>query len=545
MWADTDGSYSASALNIASGVETRYFDHPGLPNQEVLALTFAATSLPDGGPRRSWATSEMTHLDRARPVFRGWAIAIFMGGALLMYVVLRRFLGHWTWGVAGGLVWLAQPDLTDVIQIRPDVLVAVFGLLAVATLVRAYERRSAIGYAVAAAIVGVSMMTKLIGGALLPAVVLAAALGHPREGWWRCTRNRIGDVVRRHRLALTLAVAVWVGLFVFFNRGHFSVETRHSYGLSVAIAGFVALDYVLATIIVQRLAGQSLLRRVFDPLYILIATGLLVGFLVPLSFVLHGSVYVLGQTIDGLRGGSVNAGIKPFAAPADRYLHYPLLETMLVGVIAGVAAIIGIRRRDVRPILWFAAAAPATILAAARLAEYRYFTLGYVTAIPAALWLFRRPTTVVAPVAVWGLVAAVLVPTLVHVRDPADAARREEGYAHAVSRLADRVLGPNDVAIVPDYSANADVRWSLVETYVNSPPRIRYRFVNAGAKSLAPYLMSGQRVRAFIAPGAQWITKPDTITTASGRYRVRPIAGGRSEAAAGIGAVEIVSGPIR
>jgi predicted membrane protein len=544
LWADNDGMYSASALNIASGVNTRYFDHPGLPEQEVLALTFAAVSLPDGGPTRSWTTSEMTHLDRARPVFRGWAIAIFIGGALLMYEVLRRFLGHWTWGLAGGLLWLAQPDLSGVLQVRPDILVAVLGLLAVATLVRAYEHRSAIGYAAAAAIVGVSMMTKLQGGALLLALVLAAALGHPQEGWWPRTRNAIGEFGRRHLLALTLAVIAWVALFVFFNRGRFSVETRHSYGLAVAIAGFVALDYVLATIIVQGLPRHRLLRGVFDPLYVVIGTGLLVGLLLPLSFVLHGSVYVLGQTIDGLRGGGINAGIKPFAVPATRYIHYPLLETMVVAVVAGVAAIIGIRRRDARPVLWFAAAAPATILAAARLAEWRYFALGYATAIPAALWLFRRRTAVVAPVAVWVLVAAVLVPTLVHVRDPADAARREEGYARAVTRLADRVLGPNDVAILPDYAPNSDVRWSLVEKYVNSPPRIRYRFVSAGATSLEPYLMEGQRVRAFIAPGAQWITKPETITTASGTYHVRPIDGGRSEAAAGIGAVEIVSGPI-
>jgi hypothetical protein len=542
LWADADGIYSASALNIASGNGSRYFDHPGLPEQEVLALTLAGVSLRHGGPTQAWAADEMTHLDRARPVFRGWAIAFFVGGALLTYLVLRRFLGHWTWGVAGGLLWLAQPDLSTVIQIRPDVLLGVLGLLTGAVLVRAYERRSAIGYALAAAVAGLALMTKAHGGALLAALVLGAALGHPPRGWWSSTRSDVGRFIRRHWIALALAAAAWLALFVFFNRGRFSIETRHSYGLTVAITGFIALDYVLATIAVRRLTDNRLLHRVFDPLYILVAAGFAVGLLLPLSFVVHDSVYVLGGTLDSLRGGNVNRRIDPFGIHLGRYLHYPLLPTILVIVLAGIGTARGIIRRDLRPLLWFALAAPATLFAVARLAEARYFVLGYATAIPAALWLFRRRRSVVAPLAVWALVALVLVPTLVHLRDPADAARRDEAYGQAISRLADRVLKPGELAIIPDYSPNGDVRFALVATYLPSPPPYRYRFVSAGATNVEQYLASGERIRAYIAPGAQWITKAETVTTASGTYRVRPIAGGRSEAKAGIGAVEI-SGP--
>ena len=57
IYADADGTYSASALNIMAGGHSRYFDHPGLPEQEALAATFSVVSLAHGGPTRSWANS--------------------------------------------------------------------------------------------------------------------------------------------------------------------------------------------------------------------------------------------------------------------------------------------------------------------------------------------------------------------------------------------------------------------------------------------------------------------------------------------------------
>ena len=93
-----------------------------------MAVVFGVISLPHGGPSDAWVEGEMLHLDRTRPVFRGFAILFFVGGAALAFFLLARLLGHWTWGVAGGLLWLAQPELTDLIQIRPDVLLAALAL---------------------------------------------------------------------------------------------------------------------------------------------------------------------------------------------------------------------------------------------------------------------------------------------------------------------------------------------------------------------------------------------------------------------------------
>ena len=161
IYADADGTYSASALNIVAGGHSRYFDHPGLPEQEALATTFGIVSLAHGGPTRSWANDEMLHLDRARAIFRGWAIFFFIGGAALAYLLCRRLFGHWTWGVAGGLLWLAMPGIQDTIEIRPDVLLSALMLLTGYVMVRAWERKSAALYAVAAGIAGFALMTKL------------------------------------------------------------------------------------------------------------------------------------------------------------------------------------------------------------------------------------------------------------------------------------------------------------------------------------------------------------------------------------------------
>jgi hypothetical protein len=69
FYADADATYASSALNMAVGRHANYLDHPGLPELEILTLSFEAVSLPHGGPNRTWAGDEMLHLDRARVIF--------------------------------------------------------------------------------------------------------------------------------------------------------------------------------------------------------------------------------------------------------------------------------------------------------------------------------------------------------------------------------------------------------------------------------------------------------------------------------------------
>src|SRR5215831_11475907 len=88
LYGDADATYAGNGLNIAAGGHIAYTDHPGLVEEELLGLSFETVSLPDGGPTRAWAAGEMLHLDRARPIFRGWSVLFYAGGAIVVFALL-------------------------------------------------------------------------------------------------------------------------------------------------------------------------------------------------------------------------------------------------------------------------------------------------------------------------------------------------------------------------------------------------------------------------------------------------------------------------
>lgn len=543
--ADADATYSASALEIVSGGHSRYFDHPGLPEQELLALTFGAVSLPAGGPTRQWATGEMTHLDRARPVFRGWAILFFVGGAALAYVLLSRLFGHWSWGAAGGLLWLAQPDLTDAIQIRPDTVLSALLLLVGFLLVRGWERRSPAAYAIAAAVAGFALMTKLSAVAILPALVLATALRPPGPGWGPQLAADAHRFAARHRVGLTTAGALWLAAFLLLNWNRFAIRAHGAHLDLVAALAVAVLAYVLATLGVRALDAGPVLRRVFDPVFILLAAAFVVGLVVPLSLVLSDSLHVLAGTLDSLRGKNINAGVSPFKVSSSVYSSFPLLEAVIFLGLAAVAAIVGAARRNAWPVLWFVAAGVTAFLATLRFGQPRYYAPAYVLAVPAALWLFRRRSSVATPILVWVLVAGIVTPTLLHLRDSAHLASFSEAQARAETRLADRLLKPNEVALLSDYYApSADVRWwSLVDLYVDDPPPYPYRFVPDIPGAIQTARGEGKHVAYYMGSLALRVKRRERITLGSGTYVALPLPGVPSYPNAAIGAVRLVSGP--
>ncbi len=543
--ADADATYSASALNIISGDQSRYFDHPGLPNQEVLAITFGVVSLAHGGPTRKWATGEMIHLDRARPVFRGWAIAFYIGGALLVYLLLGRLLGHWTWGLAGGLLWLAQPDTTDSIQIRPDVLLCALLLSTGYVVVRAWQKRSAATFAAAAAIAGFALMTKLHAVAIIPMILLGTVLGYPGVEWRQNLKTEVRSFVARHRAGVAIAVALWILLFFLLNWHRLSISTLGIDGGLLAALAFVVFDYWLLTTLVHKWVRIRLLRRVFDPFYLWLAGAFAIGIAIPLALVLEYSPWILSQTFQSLIGRNVNAGITPFKLSVTQFTSFPLLEATILIAISLVAALVGVLRRDALPVILFVGAGATTLLATVRLGEDRYFAPGYVLAIPAALWLFRRRGTVVAPIVVWALVAGILIPTFLHMRNATHAASAAEAQSRATTALANKVLRPNEVALVPSYySPVADARWwGLVHQYVFSPPDYPYRFIPDEADALPAAMDEGKHVAAYVGSAALDIGKRQSLQLGSGTYEAEPVAGGRDYAFMGLGVVRLLSGP--
>ena len=124
-YADADATYTASGLNLMLGNEMTFVDHPGLPITEAVAVVTGVDALLEEGSltteaRLRYVDRTLLNLDRARPIFRGIAILVYLAGAVLAFALAARLFGHWTWGLALGLLWLAAPGLIPMsIQLRP------------------------------------------------------------------------------------------------------------------------------------------------------------------------------------------------------------------------------------------------------------------------------------------------------------------------------------------------------------------------------------------------------------------------------------------
>ena len=69
----------------------------------------------------------------------------------------------------------------------------------------------------------------------------------------------------------------------------------------------------------------------------------------------------------GLAGGGINSSVPRFSMPLHQLLEPPLKQAFVVFLIAGVAALVGIARRDPKPAVWFVASAVLGVMAAARI----------------------------------------------------------------------------------------------------------------------------------------------------------------------------------
>jgi hypothetical protein len=543
MYADADGAYSGSALSILAGHGTFYLDHPGLPEQELLAVSFGAVSLAHGGPTQSWAGGEMLHLDRARPIFRGWAITFFIGGAILAFFLLSRMLGHWTWGTAGGLLWLAQPDLSDSIQIRPDVLLAGLSLIVGFFAVRAFERRSPLSLVFAAVVLGFTLLVKLHSVALLATLLVASILGYPGEGWPTRLRSELREWLSRHRRAVVIPGCLWIGLAIALNlRSPAPHLGLHRLRLVLVFGAFV-LAYLGVSLLMHRWTANKAARRVLDPLFVVLALAIGVGMFISVGLLLGDGLTAIQTIVKTLEGGGVNTGIKPFNGLSfSLFKSFPLRQASVVFILAGIATLWGIRRRNAWPAIWFAGASIAAVMAMARLGGLRYFAFPYVVAIPPCLWLFRRRLKESAPLAVWVLVAFVLVPTFQNSGDAQASAKGQEQASAAAIRVANKILKPGEVALVQDQFPLPDDRWtSLVEDYTPWHPAYPYRFIDDTSEAPALIESLHVRLRYFIGQQALTLTKPGLFTLASGVYRARPVPDSVDKS--GIAAVELLSGP--
>src|SRR5919106_2279851 len=166
--ADPDGPYVGNSLNLLIANPTSYLDHPGLPTQDALAVAFGAWRLGDevlgdAPDPDAWVDERLLDLDGLRPVYFGLSLAYHVGGALLAFLLMAKLLGHWTWGLAGGLLFVAAPKLVEhTYNLRPDTAVAALSLAVAYLVATALERKSPPRLLAAAFVLDFAVTMKLV-----------------------------------------------------------------------------------------------------------------------------------------------------------------------------------------------------------------------------------------------------------------------------------------------------------------------------------------------------------------------------------------------
>jgi hypothetical protein len=528
-YADADASYTAASLNLLRGTSIRYLDHPGLPVEELLTVVFAGEDAIQrlAGVDQStnaFVDARMLDLSKAKSTWRTVAIAIYCLGAVLSCLLASRLFGGWGYGLAAGLLWLCAPGLAAMsIQYRPDVPLAVLVVVATFLLGRASERRSAAMFAAAAFTIGAAMMVKMHAVGLLAALAVLAAARRPGAEEVGGLPGSIRRNIGRHRVATAVIAAIWIALAAYLNRGFLRYSFSTSQVLAFAVPFTLVASYVAVAIVVR--GADSSARRVFDPFYAVLAVAFLAGLLLPVTLDVPDGLTSLIHIKEGLLGGGINTGVPAFATPLHQLIEPPLRQALVVFAVAGVAAVVGLRRRDPLPAAWFLAAAILGIMAQARLAALHYFAPVYLVSAFAALWLVKaiRPT-VVAAVAGAALVAMMAVPQL---HDRALAKHQTEQVAAVYGpplHYAVSLLKPGQVVLAPPTWPNGSDWYSyVVQPIVNYTPRYPYTVVEADTRGVDEAEEQGLRPAYYTGPGVSGQTgSVQTVAISDlGRLRVK------------------------
>ena len=531
-YADADASYTASALNLVLGEDVTFVDHPGLPLTEAAAIVFGVETLLDEGSlsdsaRLAFVDRALLDLDSTRWVFRGLSGLVYLLGALLSFLFASRLFGHWTWGLAAGLLWVAAPGLTAMsIQFRPDVPLAVLTLVFGFTVARAVERPSVEWYAAAAATVGLAAMVKLHALALLPALAVAA-LWKPADASDAWSRLR-GSVRRRRALVAAIAGA-WLLVALLLNVARLPWDvTPVQLGVLAALAAVVAASVAVAELLVR-------------PFYGWLVAAFAAGLLLPVTLDIPDGLRALHYIVRAISGQGVQEGVDSFATPLSSLDSIVGREAVIAFLLAGVAGVVGFVRRDPRPVVWAVGALSMGAMAFARPPNVHYFAPTFVLAVLALLWLLQRTPRSRASLLVWPFVLLLLWPAW---RDRDVPAFEQERLAASVAdakSYIDANLRPGEVALVPTYSPFEDSRYfELVEIYVEHTPDYPYRSLPTTAAA-RPFTEAHRlRPRFYYGPEATNVTAETPAPLGElGTYALAPTpVDGLAELVAGPGVTE-------
>ena len=186
--------HGGSALNLLLGDDVTFVDHPGLPLTEADGDHVRRRRAPRRGravrvdARHAYVDRTLLDLDgtRAASSAASPSLVYLLGRAALVPPLRARLFGHWTWGLAAGLLWAAAPGLSRCRSscgrtCRSPCCRSCFAY----ALGRGLQTRAPGSYVAAAALVGVAAMMKLHALGLIAPVLLAAVWRPPDGGWER------------------------------------------------------------------------------------------------------------------------------------------------------------------------------------------------------------------------------------------------------------------------------------------------------------------------------------------------------------------------
>ncbi len=542
-YADADASYTGSGLNLMLGEEMTFVDHPGLPLTEVVAIVSGADALLrerslSHEARLRYVDRTLLDLDRVRWLFRGVAIACYLLGAALAFLLAARLFGHWSWGLANGLLWLAAPGLIPMsIQLRPDVPLAILCLVFAFAVARAVERRSVGWFSAAALVVGFAGMVKLHAFSLIVPLVVAAIWRPPSEPEVLRSLARARTLARSRPWALAGFGVPWVALAVLLNWERFPFSpTRAELSVVLVLAGFT-LAAVLAAVAVALLGAPWWIRRVASRFHALLVVSFVTGLAVPVALDVEDGVRALHYIVRNMSGQGVQEGVEPFSTPLsaiDDIVGTSAVLVVLIGIAAGV---VGAVRRQPVPVVWATAALATGAFAYARPPNVHYFAPAFVFAALAMLWLFRREPLTRMPVLAWVVVLYAFVPAWDGRLGSTDEQERFAALVAPAKRYVEPRLGPGEVAVVPSNWPFADSRYfELVDIYVQHTPAYPYRYLPATATGRAEAARRAVRPRFYVGPLAQNLTQSTEVELGElGRYTIAPADGLVAEIVAGPG----------
>ena len=514
------------------GEEVTFVDHPGLPITEAVAVAAGIDALVEEGSlshdaRLRYVDRTLLDLDSARGLFRGFAVVFYLLGALLAFVLASRLFGHWSWGLANGLLWLAAPGLLAMsIQLRPDVLLAVLCVVFAFAIARAVDQRSVGWYTAAALLVGFATMVKLHALALLLPLLVAALWRPAAESELRATWKRTLGFVGVHRSGRRVGRRPLADARGPPQLGSVSVRPDR-----------VATRRDLALLAVG-LAGVGLLAR--GSFLALLVVSFVGGLLVPVTLDVQDGMRALVYIVRNLSGRGVQAGIEPFSTPLsalDGIVGTPIVFAFVLTVLA---AVVGTLRREPVPVVWAVAALATGAFAYARPPNVHYFAPAFVFAALAMLWLLQREPRARVPLLAWVLVLYLVWPAWDNRFDAAEEQERLAAGVASAKQYTDARLAPGEFALVPSYWPFADARYfELVQISVEHSPEYPYRYLPATAAVRSFEQARQMRPRYSIGLQAADLDSSAQVELGDlGRYTIVPREGLVAEIVAGPGVTE-------